>query len=732
MKKNKNKNYIAFTLTEMTMVLLIMSIIAAVSAPVVKHAVSDVTPTSTAGKVEPESTWLPLSASGVSGVYYDYSNSTNGLGMVSVGTVPSGASVNYGTPSMIIQANGSDMNNRSAQIGALNQDYQRIALDRYNNIAIGNLHHVNDNNSAYGRVEIGSNIGNEVVSSTNAVVMGYRMMMSDNVKYNNAIALGDYIDDSETSITNRNFNDSILMGYYVGNSRYNMSTNMNDSIIIGYYAANNALTSIFSINIGSNAGTESRSAYNVAIGEYAGFGGHNKQETYANSYANVYLGNYAGYIKNNVASIFEHGYNYGNVFVGTYAGSLASDPHDSGKTFDGKILRRQNSIAIGDNALTSANSLNSRASINGLSNVIAIGAYAGYEMTDFYRNELLHDKNHIYIGAYAGADSMPNGPSNVAAGISNVLKTYWTPGDAGEYGTIAIGPYAGYRAGRDKSGNEASTNNYTAGSSISIGYYAGSYNSAASNAIAIGAYAGSEIRPFSNSTTHVERPNIHIGVHAGYRATAAGSIGIGTYACANANATGKMCFGNFPYAMMNGAYQPTGWNGSYRAYFYAGAGVEKESDLILAAKNIYSYDGSIQQLTSDARSKRNIKLSKYSLKQFRKFNIYNFNLKNDETKEKKIGVIAQEFGKAIPEGLVKSKFYTVDTDWLYYPMITAIKDLDKLVQEFKIKLDEYINNFASTKARIQTLEQTVAKERQNNENMKKQLEEINKKLKVKK
>ncbi len=729
MKKNKNKNYIAFTLTEMTMVLLIMSIIAAVSAPVVKHAVSDVTQASTAETIEAESTWSPLSA--VSGVYYSASDSTNGLGMVSIGTVPSGASVNYGTPSMIIQANGSEMNNRSAQIGALSADYQRISLDRYNNIAVGNLHHLNDNTNAYGRVEIGSNIGNKVSSSNNAVVMGYRMMMSDNVQYNNAIALGDYIDDPLVSASGRNFNDSITMGYYAGSLTAGTSTNMNDSINIGYYAANNAYASTFSINIGSNAGTSSRSAYNIAIGKYAGFGGHNKQESYANSYANVYLGNFAGYVKQNVSG-FTHDYNYGNVFVGSYAGSLMVDPHASGKNFSGKILRRHNSIAIGPFALTSAKTVDNRESINGLSNMIAIGAYAGHGMIDFYRNDALHDKNHIYIGAYAGADSMPNGSGSVTSDVSFALRTYWTPDSAGEYGSIAIGPFAAYRAGRTKSGAESTALKSTAGSSISIGYYAGSFNTAASNAISIGAFAGSEIRPYSDSNSHVERPNIHIGYYAGYGATALGSIGIGTFACANANASGKMCFGNFPYAMMDGAYRPAGWNGQYRAYFYAGAGVGKESDLILASKYIFSRDGSILQLTSDARSKRNIKLSKYSLKEFRKFNIYNFNLKNDETKEKKIGVIAQEYGKAIPDGLVKSKFYTVDTDWLYYSMITAIKDLDKLIQEFQIKFDEYINNFASTKARIQALEQTVAKERQNNENMKKQLDEINKKLKAKK
>lgn len=64
MKKKTIKNYIAFTLTEMTMVLLIMSIIAAVSAPLVKHAVSDVVSSSVA-----ESTGIWRKISSLSGIF---------------------------------------------------------------------------------------------------------------------------------------------------------------------------------------------------------------------------------------------------------------------------------------------------------------------------------------------------------------------------------------------------------------------------------------------------------------------------------------------------------------------------------------------------------------------------------------------------------------------------------------------------------------------------------------
>ena len=65
-------------------------------------------------------------------------------------------------------------------------------------------------------------------------------------------------------------------------------------------------------------------------------------------------------------------------------------------------------------------------------------------------------------------------------------------------------------------------------------------------------------------------------------------------------------------------------------------------------------------------------------------------------------------------------------------MINAVKDLDKLIQEFQVKFDEYINNFESIKARIDVLEKAVAQEKTNNENMRKELEQVNAKLNAKK
>ena len=174
MKKKTIKNYIAFTLTEMTMVLLIMSVLAAVTAPIVKHAVSDVVNTSEADSSD-ANPWKKLS--NLSGIFY----SSVGNGIVSVGTIPSGAPTNYNYPAMIIQSNGGDKTNLVSQLGFYNastSNSQRMSFDRYNNIAIGrNIKSNADNNVTstipYGKIEIGSDIGTgRLKNSAQSVIIG--------------------------------------------------------------------------------------------------------------------------------------------------------------------------------------------------------------------------------------------------------------------------------------------------------------------------------------------------------------------------------------------------------------------------------------------------------------------------------------------------------------------------------------------------------------------------------
>lgn len=759
MKKKTIKNYIAFTLTEMTMVLLIMSIIAAVSAPLVKHAVSDVVSSSVA-----ESTGIWRKISSLSGIFY----SSVGNGIVSIGTIPGAEPINYGFPAMIIQSNGGDKTNLVSQLGFYNtsiSNSQRMSFDRYNNIAIGrNIKSNSDSDSlSYGKITIGSDIGNEKqLGSNQAILMGSTSLNTVYASVNHSILIGNDVANQQQTgsigTEEKNIDDTINIGpssstLWAGYIVYGYS-----SINIGNETARYTTKNIYNVNIGNHAANKyDKSENNVNIGSFAG---STQSGAAGNNSRSINIGKYAGAFRQYRVSI---GPSYSNVFVGQFAGSYLTKAYKTNIIPKSDNYLRRNNIAIGLGSLASTwkydhlEALDLRnntcddavitkmcgedkafVSTKAMANDIAIGAFAGnnIHIMGYQYSNTVNNHNIILIGAYAGAKSVPFNnymhviplsPGTPAAADNNT--TY--------KGTIAIGPFASFSAGRarDNDSYKSSVDGFT--NSISIGNYAG-YESIQQGQIAIGNYAGAVSGEIVNGRdVSAASSKIFIGNFAGYESNGS-AIGIGNYACSRLEGFNNMCFGNFTYAMLKDRYDMNpAWYDKpfYRtiAVFYAGAGVGKQSDLIFATKKIYTRDGTFLSITSDARSKRKINLVNYGIKDFRKFDIYNFTLKADKSHEKHIGVIAQEYRKAFPLGLDKNgKYYSVKLDWLYYSMINAVKDLDKLIQEFQVKFDEYINNFESIKARIDVLEKAVAQEKTNNENMRKELEQINAKLNAKK
>lgn len=761
MKKKTIKNYIAFTLTEMTMVLLIMSVLAAVTAPIVKHAVSDVVNTSEADSSD-ANPWKKLS--NLSGIFY----SSVGNGIVSVGTIPSGAPTNYNYPAMIIQSNGGDKTNLVSQLGFYNtstSNSQRMSFDRYNNIAIGRNIKSNSNSLSYGKITIGSNIGNVKQSGSNqAILMGSTSLNTVYASVNHSILIGNDIANQQQTgpngIEEKNIDDTINIGPYsstlwAGHIVYGYS-----SINIGNKTARYTKKNIYNVNIGNHAANEyDKSENNVNIGSFAG---SNQSGSSGNNSRSINIGKYAGAFKHQPEVFI--GLSYSNVFVGQFAGSYLTKAEKQNIIPKSDNYLRRNNIAIGLGSLASTwkydhlealdlmnNTCDDKitkdcgenkafVSTKAMSNDLAIGAFAGNNINilGYQYSNTVNNHNIILIGAYAGAKSVPFNnylhAYNLLPGIPEAADNNTT-----YKGTIAIGPFASFSAGRSRDNDSYPyyVEGYT--NSISIGNYAG-YESIQQGQIAIGNYAGAVSGELVNSVdSFASHSKIFIGNFAGYESNGSG-IGIGNYACSRLEGQNNMCFGNFTYAMsFKDEYNTSsGWAGHKvrkhtNAVFYAGAGVGQQSDLILATKKIYTRDGTFLSITSDARSKRKINLVNYGIKDFRKFDIYNFTLKADKSHEKHIGVIAQEYRKAFPLGLDKNgKYYSVKLDWLYYSMINAVKDLDKLIQEFQVKFDEYINNFESIKARIDVLEKAVAQEKINNENMRKQLEQINSKLNAKK
>ena len=72
-----------------------------------------------------------------------------------------------------------------------------------------------------------------------------------------------------------------------------------------------------------------------------------------------------------------------------------------------------------------------------------------------------------------------------------------------------------------------------------------------------------------------------------------------------------------------------------------------------------------------------------------------------------MGVIAQELKEILPHAVVKhplNDYYTVDNDWLFFTMVQAVKDVDKIVQNIKKELNKLIKDCSTLVARVNNLE----------------------------
>ena len=137
----------------------------------------------------------------------------------------------------------------------------------------------------------------------------------------------------------------------------------------------------------------------------------------------------------------------------------------------------------------------------------------------------------------------------------------------------------------------------------------------------------------------------------------------------------------------------------------AGSGVTgyNNSSIVLYAAKVYSFGSLISY--SDKRLKQNIKPVKSSLDKVRKINVYEYNMKKDSSKDVKIGVIAQELKEMYPNAVhMFNNYLSVNSDWVVYSTIRAIKDLDKIVQNAQQKLQLAKSNYNKLQARVDNIE----------------------------
>lgn len=661
--KKLTKNFIAFTLSEMMIVLLILSVISAATLPAITQR-NEVKPRITSSKWSYYA-FYKSAYGGVRGYFYkaatnsDSSDVIIGFPYLEAATAAQktalinankNAALRLVRPSYILKK----VTDNASSIAFFSNGgvYQgKIAADSSGNLAIGK-DVVKDplvNNSGSFSTIIGNGAAmNRKGRLLRNIVVGYKAGGVNTSGLYSVLAQDNIVIGSNTTATPLNSNNIVIGSYASTISGGTASSSNSDNLIaIGSYS--------FAF------GTYSDS--NIGVGYFAGASGSGN-----NSKNNIMLGAYAGYRRafNNNYSAIDIGYKSG-------MGANQEEAYDD-------------SIDIG-----------SFASYGSIYDGINIGYYANYQ-TNGSANY-----NSINIGSYAGTSTM---------------------NDDGAYQSINIGQYAGrgsyneeqinigVSAGVDTRSDSRSFQN------VLIGHYAG-FNNDLEHGVAIGSYAG-YISGYHTTTA------IYIGRYAGYASqsgnTDLGDVIIGCYGLTNLSGAKKMCIGSV-YPGDKGGFNKTGNTVSTMITPYYSSSTWTSTGIYLLAQNVVSYGGSLTAL-SDRTLKENIVKTKYGIDKIRQVNIYQYNFKGE--KDTKIGVIAQELQKIYPEAVSKanSKYLTVNSDWIIYSMVQALKDVDNAVMNLQNELNVNTRFIKKLSVRVNTVENKLDKLSDRNKDNKKLLAEI--------
>lgn len=686
--KFKFKNLIAFTLSEMMIVLLIVSVISAATIPTI-----------TQQKQKPYN------------VTENNSTSTNDIWK-------------YDKFSGITVSDSLSDSDQKVVIGTDTKSYTASQIDDYKTAFDGTRPALVIQKNQ-GTLAKNADRGQMILYDRGKYVGSVGLDASDN------IMIGANALTHSTDVGSKN----IAVGYYAGNGNLigaissimigekAMSSNIpviTRAIAIGRYAAYGSSYELESVNIGECAGS------NVCYGpvKYA-----NAAPTYngVQQKYNIAIGSMAGRLGYRPLSAFAA---IKNISIGYYSGNYGYGQAGN----NGRDMQMEN-ISIG-----TYSGLN-----NAYSNTVNIGVFAGGRSSNNKNDYHEIKESNINIGHYAGAnndsDSLTYNSALISSEGQNVkIGNYAGVNNFGLSRSVTIGSFAGFgaRGSYFKNGGTLGASTVTA-----IGYYA-MYGASSSNAVAIGAYAGA----FSASSDAIMIGkkagynnngvnNILIGQYAAAGTSLSNSIAIGFEAgklsggsnnvfigygaghFGSSHVTGSNKYILLPYS--SSTFQSdTGYRfnlSSKRPQMIIGPGHGapggasfNNTILLLYANKVYARQTSMTLFSSDRRAKENIIKAKYGINEIRKINTYTFNFKSDKTKNVQVGLIAQEVQKYIPEA-VKENIYTgklmIDFDWILFPVANAIKDVDKTLTQMNKDLMAQAKQLVSLEKHVDKLESKV-------------------------
>ena len=682
MLKNKHK-FNAFTLAEMMVVMLIMSIVLAAMAPVM----------TTKNKVDNSSPWR-----------YSPNNSSDAY-------FGQGASMR----AMIGQLNGEDTDNGKLIINNLGSSFSHILFKNGNTI-LGDLY-MSGNNLILGQrngsstslgqnnINIGPNNwpSTDITGQSN-IIIGDNAMTHLSTGSNN-IGLGTTLTALTTGTGNVTIGDNSLISVTTGDGNIGLGNEANPAITTASktiaIGTNSVASSIGAIAIGSNLtrseahgreqdAAQARVTNSIAIGNNATSGANNGAGQNSIAIGNQAKANSTS--DSGVSGIAIGAYsNAGGHSIALGTSALNSNTTGSDNIAVGTSALRSNTTgsvntALGENSLYANTTGEHNISIGHAamqhndtgSYNIAIGDYA-LRASDTGSNNIAIGREAMYFQTNINTGNTAVG-AQAMAGTSKASNYYNT---AIGYQALHSAGNTSHNAGHNTAvGAEALYNNITGNYNTSIGSGACQYVTG-SNKTCIGYNAG----PASGSDwakDNTER--IFIGGRSNYNNAPAvlevhnlnARSRFRNYGNKSDNATSVVINGNL---IVKGRIvtNPEVFSKN-KVYDYCALAITEGSG------NDYAYyrycgpeaENILNVIASDRRLKYVGKDNNDGLAKIKQLKVFNYVYKKDTTKTPHVGVIAQDLQKVFPNAVQKGKdgFLTIRMEDMFYAVINAIKELD--------------------------------------------------------
>ena len=720
-----------FTLAEMMVVMLIMSIILAAMAPVM----------TTRSKADTSSPWR-YSPENSSDAYF-------GTGNAQIAMIGQPNKLETDDSARLI-INSSDVLKPQIAFKRNNTNVGRLYLDTNNNLILGDST-LDKITTGVNNISIGPGNLTENTTGQSNIAIGDGTLKSNTTGTSNT-ALGTSLGANTTGSDNTALGDDSLVANTTGSN----------NVAVGVDALAAATEASWNIAIGKNAYQNGTGGANTIIGGDA-------------------MSEYSG--QNNVAvgtNALWYGNGNGNVSIGANSNykseSMTAFNNSTAVGFSSYALG-ENSVAVGYNASatqTSSVAIGDRANV-ATSYAVAVGYMSKAEgegsgtalggnasATNFFTTAIGRSANASgYYATAIGGGAKAQVSNTVALGRSAEASSTGATAlgyeaTASGSDSISIGNSSNVmRVGGIAIGNDArsgSTNSsvygdygiaigYSAGTGndygVSIGYNSGNTNSGSNN-IAIGKQAcknvtgsnkiciGANSGPTSGNWSTDSEERIFIGSKSKFNSQPAvlevhntnekfvysGSSDIGGY---DVNASGVVINGSLIVkgpiiAKVNTTQHSSIWRtgnqnlpvGVINTNMSGGPTLRDLFFNEASRSGAYPIESYHPLWTSDRRLKYVGKEFTSGLDKIKALKVYNYTFKKDTTKTPHVGVIAQDLQKVFPDAVKKGAegFLTIRMEDMFYAMINAIKELDLKYQAQEKRIDDLEKRIQKLEAKI--------------------------------